>query len=210
VGLSFFLFILNVAMNRKVDNDMIERTYSVLSIVIMVLCIIALSLAIFLLSSVLGQQAELTGSEFAVVQLTEQPGEQITEVISYEMYPGLDNSDGTTTAPVEVELIRDFNYQIIEIIDGEGVSNERVREEIVELYKLPPVNPEDVPQEALCPTVVPIPAGTRAAITVEWTEVWAEGVINEGVNGEGRRLGTYRVFLGYAEPCSLIAQENIP
>jgi hypothetical protein len=147
--------------------------------------------------------------QFAVVHLTEQPGEQITEVISYEMHSGLDNSDGNTTAPVEVELTRTFNYQIIESIDGEGVSNERVREKIVELYKLPPMNPEGLAQQALCPMVVPIPAGTRAEVTVEWTEVWAEGVINEGVNGEGRRLGTYRVFLGYAEPCSLIAQENV-
>lgn len=188
---------------------MIERTYSLLSMVIMVLCIIALSLAIFLLSSVLGQQAELTGSEFAVVHLTEQPGEQITEVISYEMYPGLDNSDGNTLLNVEVQLTRDFNYQIIENIDREGVSNEDVRNKIVELYKLPPMNPEGLAQQALCPMVVSIPAGTRSAVTVEWTEVWAEGVINEGGNGEGRRLGTYRVFLGYAEPCSLIVQENV-
>ncbi|MFZ4664611.1 MAG: hypothetical protein ACOYNY_46900 [Caldilineaceae bacterium] len=63
-------------------------------------------------------------------------------------------------------------------------------------------------QTALCPVSVVIPAGQKAIVTVEWTERWAEGVINEGKEGEGNRLGIYRVFLGYIEPCSLINQQN--
>ena len=44
---------------------------------------------------------------------------------------------------------------------------------------------------------------------VEWTERWASGVINKGKDGSGDRLGTYEVFLGYIEPCSLVNQENL-
>jgi hypothetical protein len=56
---------------------------------------------------------------------------------------------------------------------------------------------------------VVIPAGQKAIITVEWIEHWAEGVVLADSTEGDAQLGTYSVFLGYAEPCSLINQENM-
>jgi len=144
-------------------------------------------------------------TEFSVKHLRNQPGEQITETVSYEQYPGLDNSKGAAPLPVQIEFRRNFRHQIIERITNTQVSGRHVQEMIVEMYKLPPNDPV---QKALCPLNIVIPAGQKSKITVEWTERWAEGVINEGREGTGNRLGTYTIFLGYVEPCSLIKQEN--
>ena len=147
---------------------------------------------------------------FAVKHLRDVTREQITEVVSYETYPGLDNTAGTAPLQVQLEFERDYRYQIVERLNTEGVSGQSVRNKIVELYKLPPNDPEGEVQKALCPVSIVIPAGNRAIVTIEWTERWAEGVINEGTEGEGDQLGTYSVFLGFVEPCSLVNQENIP
>ena len=140
--------------------------------------------------------------------LLDRPGEQITEIVSYEDEAGLDNTSGTAALQVQIQFERNYRYQIIERITSEGLSGQRVQDKIVELYKMPPHDPEGTVQTALCPVSVVIPAGQKARITVEWTERWAEGVINEGKDGTGKRLGTYQVFLGYVEPCSLINQEH--
>ncbi|MBC8263031.1 MAG: hypothetical protein H8E47_02780 [Anaerolineales bacterium] len=150
-----------------------------------------------------------TEIEFAVKHLRDQTGEQITEVVSYEGEKGLDNSSGTAPLQVQIQFERNYRYQIIERLTSNEISGQRVRDKIVELYKLPPNDPEGTVQAALCPVSIVIPAGQKARITVEWTERWAEGVINEGREGTGDRLGNFSVFLGYIEPCSLVNQENI-
>lgn len=147
--------------------------------------------------------------EFAVVHVSDQTGKQITEVLSYETQPGLDNSQGASPLQVQVNLQREYNNQIIEQLRTEELSSQRVRDKIVVLYKLSPNDPETAVHKALCPLSIVIPAGAKAVVTVEWTERWAEGFINEGGEGEGDVLGTYKVFLGYVEPCSLIKQENV-
>lgn len=146
--------------------------------------------------------------EFAVKHFSDVTGEQLTEVVSYDQEAGLDNSTGAAPLQVQIEFQRNYRHQIIDRITDNRVSGQRVQDKIVELYKLPPNDPEGTVQTALCPVSVVIPAGQKAIVTVEWTERWAEGVINEGKEGEGNRLGTYRVFLGYIEPCSLINQQN--
>jgi hypothetical protein len=146
---------------------------------------------------------------FGVKHIRDQAGEQIPEIVSYEQYPGLDNSKGTSPLQVQLEFKRSFRYQMIVRMTSNNVPEQKVREKIVELYKLPPNDPEGTVQKAQCPIVVVVPEGQKAKVTVEWTERWAEGVINEGAQGEGNRLGTYRVFLGYIEPCSLVKQDNI-
>ncbi|MCE7980384.1 MAG: hypothetical protein DYG89_04275 [Caldilinea sp. CFX5] len=146
--------------------------------------------------------------EFAVKHFSDVTGEQLSEVVSYDQEAGLDNSSGTAPLQVQIEFQRNYRHQIIDRITDNRVSGQRVQDKIVELYKLPPNDPEGTVQTALCPVSVVIPAGQKAIVTVEWTERWAEGVINEGKEGEGNRLGTYRVFLGYIEPCSLINQQN--
>jgi len=147
--------------------------------------------------------------EFAVVHIRDTAGKQITEVLAYDDYPGLDNTQGAAPLQVQVNLQREYNNQIIERINTENLSAQRVRDKIVILYKLSPNDPETAVNKALCPLSIVIPAGAKAVVTVEWTERWAEGFINEGVEGEGDVLGSYKVFLGYIEPCSLIKQENI-
>lgn len=147
--------------------------------------------------------------EFSVKHLRDVTGEQQTEVVSYQQEAGLDNRSGEAPLQVQIEFQRTYRYQIIENITSDSISSDGVRDKIVELYKLPPNDPEGTVETALCPVSVVIPAGQSAAVTVEWTERWAEGVINEGKEGDGDRLGTYEVFLGYIEPCSLINQENV-
>jgi hypothetical protein len=146
--------------------------------------------------------------EFAVKHLSDVTGEQLTEVVSYTDEAGLDNSSGEAPMQVQIEFQRNYRHQIIDRITDNRISGQRVQDKIVELYKLPPNDPEGTVRTALCPVSVVIPAGQKARVTVEWTERWAEGVINEGKEGVGNRLGTYSVFLGYIEPCSLVNQEN--
>jgi hypothetical protein len=146
--------------------------------------------------------------QFAVKHLIDSTGTQIPEVISYETIPELDNSNGASALQVQIELERKYRNQIIEQLNTEQLSSKRVQDKIVELYKLSPTDPEGTEHTALCPVSIVIPAGSKAVVTVEWTERWAEGVINEGKEGEGDQLGAYKVFLGYIEPCSLINQEN--
>jgi len=146
--------------------------------------------------------------QFAVKHLRDKAGAQIPETISYTQEAGLDNSAGTAPLQVQIQFERNYKYQIIQRLQSSELSGKRVEDKIVELYKLPPNDPQGTVQKALCPISVVIPPGKKASITVEWTERWAEGVINEGAQGEGKRLGTFEVFLGYNEPCSLVNQEN--
>ena len=148
--------------------------------------------------------------QFAVKHLRDLTGEQLTEEVSYEEEAGLDNSSGAEALQVQIQLYRPYHYKINERMTSEEVSGQRVREKIVELYRLPPNDPEGTEQKALCPISVVIPAGNKAIITVEWTERWAEGVVNEGEEAQGKQLGNYSVFLGYTEPCSMVKQDNIP
>lgn len=145
---------------------------------------------------------------FSIKHLNEQPGEQTIEILSYEVYPGLDNSAGQTQLRTEVQLSRNYRHQIIQHLTTQELSGQSVQNKIVETYKLPPNDPTGQERKALCPLSVVIPAGKKAKLTIQWTERWAYGVINEGKDGNGKRLGTYDVLLGYSEPCSLINQEN--
>jgi hypothetical protein len=170
------------------------------------------SLLVLLLSAFLllacggGGQAQ---TEFGVKHLRDQTGEQIQEIVSYEKEAGLDNSSGSASLQVQIQFERNYRHQIIERLNTNELSGQRVRDKIVELYKLPPHDPVGSVQKALCPVSVVIPAGQKARITVEWTERWAEGVVNKGAQGDGDRLGSFTVFLGYIEPCSLIDQQNV-
>lgn len=147
--------------------------------------------------------------QFAVLHVSEKAGNTLSEKLSYETYPGLDNSQGSAPLQVQINLQREYTNQIIEQIRTEELSSQRVRDKIVVLYKLSPNDPETAVHKALCPLSIVIPAGAKAVVDVEWTERWAEGFINEGTEGEGDVLGTYKVFLGYMEPCSLVKQENV-
>ena len=169
------------------------------------LAIITIILSSGLLTACGGPQA----IEFAVKHLSDETGEQLTEVVSFNDQPALDNSGGDAPLQIQIDFERNYRHQIIERLTSEEISGQAVRDKIVELYKLPINDPEGEVQTALCPISVVIPAGERANITVEWTERWAEGVVNEGVEGAGDRLGSYNVFLGYIEPCSLVNQENV-
>ena len=162
-------------------------------------------LSIFLLSA-----CGPSETQFAVKHLRDKAGTQITETISHAQEAGLDNSTGTAPLQVQIQFERNYRHQIIQRLESSELSGKRVEDKIVELYKLPPNDPQGTVQKALCPISVVIPAGQKAAITIEWTERWAEGVVNEGTQGEGKRLGTFEVFLGYNEPCSLVGQENVP
>ena len=147
--------------------------------------------------------------EFALKHLVDKRGEVVAESVSYKTEPGLDNSAGESPLQVQVEFQRSYKYLILETIISPKVSNNDVKDRIVELYKLPPVNPEGEVKTAVCPVSIVIPTGQKATVYIEWTERWAEGVINEGRGGNGSRLGSYSVFLGYEEPCSLVSQENV-
>jgi len=150
------------------------------------------------------------GIEFFVKHIRDSTGEQISEVVSYETERGLDNSSGSAPVQVQIEFKRNYKYQIIQRLTNDQLSGKDVQDKIVEFYKLPPNDPEGTTQTALCPVSVVIPPGQKAKVTIEWTERWAEGVINEGTEAkQGKRLGTYQVFMGYIEPCSLVSQENI-
>ncbi|MBX3001413.1 MAG: hypothetical protein KF893_23020 [Caldilineaceae bacterium] len=153
-----------------------------------------------------GGQAQV---EFGVKHLRDQTGEQIKEIVSFENESGLDNSSGLAPLQVQIQFERNYRHQIIERLQTNEISGQRVRDKIVELYKLPVHDPEGTIQKALCPVSVVIPAGQKARITVEWTERWAEGIINRGAQGDGDRLGNFTVFLGYIEPCSLVDQQNV-
>jgi len=145
------------------------------------------------------------GIRFFIKHLSEQPGERLTELISYADEPGLDNGNGTAPLPVDIQFERLYRHQIIIRLNTAELWAQRVQDNIVELCKLPPHDPEGTILTALCPLSIEIPAGKKATITVEWIELWAEGEIIQEESGD--QLGTYSVFLGYVEPSSLIAEE---
>ena len=147
--------------------------------------------------------------QFGLKHLRDRPGQTVTEVLSYDDEPGLDNAAGEAPLQVQVNFDRTFRHIIAIRLSDNAVPQQEVQNKLVELYKLPVNDPQGEVQTSLCPVSVIIPAGQKAKITVEWTERWAEGVINEGTAAGGRRLGTYEVFLGYVEPCSLVNQENV-
>ena len=147
--------------------------------------------------------------EFAVRHLTDRTGEAITELVTADEEPALDNSSGEAPLQILIQFERNYRYMINERITSDKVSGQAVRDKIVELYKMPPSDPEGMVQTAHCPISVVIPAGKKAKIAVEWTEVWADGVINEGIQGNGERPADYSVFLGYLEPCSLVDQQFV-
>ncbi len=146
--------------------------------------------------------------EFAIKHLRDEVGEKISQDLSYLNELGLDNSSGDAPLQVQIQFERNYRFQIIQRLQSNEISSQSVQDRLVEYYKLPPNDAEGELQTALCPISVVIPPGQRAAVTVEWTERWAEGVINRGKEGDGDRLGTYSVFLGYTEPCSLVNQIN--
>jgi hypothetical protein len=147
--------------------------------------------------------------QFGLKHLRDRPGQIVTEVLSYDDEPGLDNAAGEAPLQVQVNFDRTFRHIITIRLSDNAVPQQEVQNKLVELYKLPVNDPQGEVQTSLCPVSVIIPAGQKVKITVEWTERWAEGVINEGTEAAGRRLGTYEVFLGYVEPCSLVNQENV-
>lgn len=147
--------------------------------------------------------------EFAIKHLRDEVGDKITESISYSTEAGLDNSGGTAPLQVQIQFERNYRFQIIYRSISNEISSQRVQDKLVEFYRLPPNDPEGKVQTAICPISVVIPAEQKTSVTVEWNERWAEGVINEGHEGEGDRLGTYSIFLGYIEPCSLVNQVNV-
>lgn len=146
--------------------------------------------------------------EFAVKHLRDKAGETLPDEISYRNEPGLDNTSGTAALQVQIQFERNYRFQIIQRLQSNEISSQSVQDRIVELYKLPPNDPEGELQTALCPISVVIPPGQKATVMVEWAERWAEGVINRGKEGDGDRMGNYEVFLGYTEPCSLVNQIN--
>lgn len=146
--------------------------------------------------------------EFSLKHLRDQTGETIPDSISYRTNAGLDNSSGTAPLQVQMQFERNYRFQIKQQLQSNEISSQSVQDRIVELYKLPPNDPEGEVQKALCPISIVIPAGEKATVLVEWTERWAEGVINRGKEGDGERMGSYSVFLGYTEPCSLVDQIN--
>lgn len=147
-----------------------------------------------------------TQIDFAVTHLRDRPGEQITETVSYLNYPALDNSAGSTLKNAQVDLARPYSYQIKVNLASNEISKDEVVDKLVKLYKLPPNDPEGEEQTAKCALSTGVPPGQKASIVVEWTERWADGLINKGTNGEGDKFGDYAIFLGYLEPCSLIDQ----
>jgi hypothetical protein len=147
--------------------------------------------------------------EYTVKHHRDVTRERLTEFVSYLQEPGLDNSSGEAPLQVQINFERTYRYQLIDRITSEQISTKGVEEKVVQLYKLPINDPWGTVETARCPISVVIPPGRRATVTVEWTERWAEGVINEGTTGDGEQLGTFEVFLGYIEPCSLVNQENV-
>lgn len=146
---------------------------------------------------------------FATIHLFEKTGDTVTQVISYDQEANLDNSAGEAPLLINYQFERSYRYEIDELIKSRDVSPQEVRNKIVEFYKLPPTDPEVEKQTAICQISIVVPAGRKAEITIEWTERWAVGIINEGRDGSGDRLGSYKVFLGYVEPCILVDQQNV-
>jgi hypothetical protein len=147
---------------------------------------------------------------FVVKHLREVSGGQITETVSYEDEEALDNRNRTVPLQVPINMTRHYRHRINIRLNSSKVTEYWVRDAIVRLYALPLSDPEGTVREALSAISVVIPAGQRAKITFQWTELWAEGVISEGRDGTGNRLGSFSVFLGYVQPCSLVKQESIP
>lgn len=142
-------------------------------------------------------------TEFATQHTEFVYREGVIERLSHTDLPDLDNSNNEDSREVEIYLERNYRHQIIERLRSNEISGQAVRDQIVELYLLPPNDTEGAVQTNLCPISLEIPSGMKAELTVEWTERWASGIINRSKDDSGPEFGNFELFLGYVEPCSV-------
>jgi hypothetical protein len=102
----------------------------------------------------------------------------------------LDNASGKDTLRKDEKIIKNYRHIVDTALNGrKQVDESRVREKVLDLYKLTPNEDKKV-----CVVPVEVPAGTKLQYDIEWTETIREGRIVElGSNGDGEQLGTYTI-----------------
>lgn len=127
-------------------------------------------------------------TEFIVKDLRETTGK--VEVQNLR----IDNASGKDTLRKDEKIIKNYRHIVDVNLNGrKQVDESRVREKVLDLYKLTPNEDKKV-----CVVPVEVAAGSKLQYDIEWTESIREGkIVEQGGNGEGEELGTYTVITDY-------------
>lgn len=154
-----------------------------------------LGLAIFL-ASLLTIACAPSAPEYTIVDKREVQGEK--SIVTF----GLNNSNGAAPLVQNYPQSKNF-YRGVELnlVSNSRLDEIQVMDKIYAKYK---VTKEDT---KVCVIPLEVPAGQNFEYDLEWTEVLREGVIEEGAQGGGKQLGTYRILITMT--CQVVGQRSM-
>lgn len=140
------------------------------------------ALAIFLAIFLIGCIAPEPADQISVIDQKEVKGDSVVKTLQ------VNNCSGKQELKQDLQSVNQYTHDIQVTPDpGVSVNVEAVNHEIRVYYNLPPD-----PSDAVCVIPVQVPAGVFLSFDVEWTEVWREGIFEQG-KPDGQREGIYRV-----------------
>lgn len=133
--------------------------------------------------------------EYKIVDKREVQGEK--SIVTF----ALNNSNGATSLVQNYPQSKNF-YRGVELnlVSNSRLDEVQVMDKIYAKYK---VTKEDT---KVCVIPLEVPAGQSFEYDLEWTEVLREGVIEEGAQGGGNQLGTYRILITMT--CQVVGQRS--
>ncbi len=125
--------------------------------------------------------------EFTVKDVREIPGQRQIQSLK------IDNRTGADTLKQDQKLAKSYRNSISLTLNGKQRLDEgKVRSRILEYYKFASEY-SDIRKD--CTVPLEAPAGKHLEYDAEWTEVLREGSIVEGREGQGDKLGEYRIVV---------------
>lgn len=128
-------------------------------------------------------------TEFTIKDLRESTGRIEKQTIR------IDNASGKDVLRKDEKIIKNYRHTVnIDLYNtGKPIDESRVREKVLDLYKLTPNEDRKV-----CVVPVEVPAAKIFEYDIEWTESIREGKIVEATSGgEGQTLGEYTVISNF-------------
>jgi hypothetical protein len=149
-----------------------------------------ITLLVFVFTACAGPQDQ---DQITIVEKRQLHGEAITKTLH------ANNCDGTEDMKQDLTAVHQYLHEI-EITPNPGATiNRNAVESEVRNYYHVPQNESD----AVCIVPVQIPKGAFYSYDLEWTEVWREGIFEQG-KPDGQGEGVYRFRQSLL--CEVVAQ----
>ena len=135
-------------------------------------------------------------TEFIVKDVSQIPGKKTANAIPFRNH-------GAVAVVTDLTARIDYRHDIQLDMTNTKVNEETVRDKIYQLYKI-----SDANDTKICLVPAEVPPGMQYDYLLEWIEVWRKGVIEEGQQGGGQELGTYKLF--ESVDCQVIGLDVYP